>query len=231
MNMLQIPPTIKVQGLCKTYRMGNDVLQVLDDVSFEVAEGGMVAIMGPSGSGKTTLMNIIGAMDPPSRGRYFLAGQEVRQLNKHRLAGLRNHHIGFVFQNFNLLPHDSALENVALPLVYANAGRKKRYARAREMLERVGLADRASHRPVELSGGQRQRVAIARALVTRPSLLLADEPTGALDTKTGEEIMGLFEELNTEGLTVLVVTHDPEVAAHCRRILHIRDGRLLEEAP
>ncbi len=215
---------ITLENVTKVYRMGDVDVHALRGISLHVDEGEFVAIMGPSGSGKSTLMNIIGCLDTPTSGRYVLANQDVSRLNDTALAAVRNRRVGFVFQTFNLLPRTPALEQVELPLIYAGVPRGERRRRARAMLQRVGLGDRMHHQPTELSGGQQQRVAIARALVTRPSILLADEPTGNLDTKTGEEIMRLFKELHEEGLTIIMVTHEPDIAAWAQRIIHIRDG-------
>lgn len=209
------------------YRMGPTVVRALDGVDVRVDSGEFVAITGPSGSGKTTLMNIIGCLDQPDSGEYHLNGDAVEDLSPDRLARVRNRSIGFVFQNFNLLPRLTALENVEVPLVYGEMPRTERHERARLMLERVGLGDRADHRPNELSGGQRQRVAIARALATNPAILLADEPTGALDSTTGEEVMELFQDLNREGATIVLVTHEQAIAAHASRAIHILDGRVV----
>jgi putative ABC transport system ATP-binding protein len=217
---------IRAENLFKTYILGGQEVHALDDVSMSVEEGEMVAIRGPSGSGKSTMMNILGCLDRPDSGRYFLAGQDVSGMAKNALAEVRNRRIGFIFQNFNLLPRMSALENVELPLHYA--GRHDAVHAAKEAMKVVGLSDRSHHEPSQLSGGQRQRVAVARALVTNPAILLADEPTGALDSKTGEEILALFKELNAQGRTILVVTHDAQVAAHCQREIHIHDGKIVE---
>jgi putative ABC transport system ATP-binding protein len=215
---------IRAENLVKTYTLGGQVVRALDDVSLSIAEGEMVAIRGPSGSGKSTLMNILGCLDRPEFGQYILAGENVSELSKNALAEVRNRRIGFVFQNFNLLPRMSALENVELPLHYA--GRHDAAKAARHAMEIVGLTDRAHHGPNQLSGGQRQRVAVARALVTDPAIVLADEPTGSLDSKTGEEILGLFKALNAQGRTILVVTHDAQVAAHCQREIYLHDGKI-----
>jgi putative ABC transport system ATP-binding protein len=217
---------IHAEDLWRTYVMGSEEIHALHGVSFDVKANEYVAIMGPSGSGKSTLMNLIGCLDTPTRGRYVLRGKVVSEMNDDELAEIRNREIGFVFQTFNLLPRATALHNVELPLVYAGIPKADRLQRARQALEMVDLGDRVGHRPNELSGGQRQRVALARALVMGPSILLADEPTGNLDTATGEEIMRLFRKLHDDGNTIILVTHEKEVADHARRIIHIRDGRI-----
>jgi putative ABC transport system ATP-binding protein len=217
---------IRAEDLWRTYQMGSEEIHALRGVSFVIEKGEYVAVMGPSGSGKSTLMNLIGCLDTPSRGTYELRGKMVSQMNDDELAEIRNREIGFVFQTFNLLPRASALHNVELPLVYAGVPKEARLERARRSLELVDLADRMHHKPNELSGGQRQRVAIARALVMQPSILLADEPTGNLDSATGEEIMRLFDRLHHEGNTIILVTHERDIAEHARRALHIRDGRV-----
>jgi putative ABC transport system ATP-binding protein len=222
---------IRLQNISRLYRMGTETVYALRDVSFEVAKGEYVAIMGPSGSGKSTLMNLIGCLDTPSSGSYELNGTDVSQMNDNDLADVRNREIGFIFQTFNLLPRSNALHNVELPLVYAGMDNETRRRVALEALTNVGLADRVHHRPNEMSGGQRQRVAVARALVNRPSILLADEPTGNLDSKTGVEIMALFAELSRRGNTILVVTHEEDVARHARRIVRIRDGQIASDEP
>lgn len=217
---------IETHDLWKTYIMGDEEIHALRGVSVQIERGEYVAIMGPSGSGKSTLMNLIGCLDTPSRGSYLLNGKQVSQMNDNELARIRNEEIGFVFQTFNLLPRASALHNVELPLVYAGVPAKVRQERAKAALEKVELAHRMTHRPSELSGGQRQRVAIARALVNNPSILLADEPTGNLDTKTGLEIMALFARLHENGNTIVLVTHEADVAALANRAIHIRDGQV-----
>src|SRR5215210_4038948 len=218
---------IQVRDLRKTYQMGDIEVPALRGVSFQIRRGEFVAIMGPSGSGKSTLMNLLGCLDTPSAGQYILDGLPVEQLDRNLLAAVRNRKIGFVFQQFNLLPRQTAQENVALPLVYlGGVATTERLERAKEVLEQVGLGDRIHHRPKELSGGQQQRVAIARALITRPALLLADEPTGNLDSRASIEIMALFEELKQQGITVVLVTHEPDIAMHAARVLTVRDGLL-----
>jgi putative ABC transport system ATP-binding protein len=217
---------ILAEDLWRTYVMGAEEIHALRGVSFRVARGEYVAIMGPSGSGKSTLMNLIGCLDTPSKGTYILRGKVVSQMNDDELAAIRNREIGFVFQTFNLLPRASALHNVELPLVYAGVPKVQRLEQARRALEMVDLGARVNHKPNELSGGQRQRVAIARALVMHPSILLADEPTGNLDSATGEEIMRLFEKLHTEGHTIILVTHEREIAEHAHRTIQIRDGKI-----
>jgi putative ABC transport system ATP-binding protein len=222
---LTIGPVIEIQDLRKVYQMGDVEVQALRGVSLTICQGEMVAIMGPSGSGKSTLMNIIGCLDQPTAGVYRLAGEDVSRLNDDRLAEIRNRRIGFVFQSFNLLSRTDALANVELPLVYSGVGAGERRKRAVAALESVGLASRLHHRPNELSGGQQQRVAIARALVNRPSIIMADEPTGNLDSKAGAEVMGIFQRLNVEqGITVILVTHEPDIAEHTRRIVRLYDG-------
>ena len=221
---------LELKDICKTYLQGKLEVPVLKDVTLAVDEGEYVAIMGPSGSGKTTLMNIIGCLDSPTSGNYLLEGKNVAGISDKKMSDVRLHSIGFVFQSFYLLSRQSALDNVALPLLYAGVNRKERSEIARKALERVGLGDRTDFKPTQLSGGQCQRVAIARAIVNNPKILLADEPTGALDTKSGEQIMEIFQSLNQEGVTILMITHEPEIAAHAKRVLYIRDG-LLTAAP
>lgn len=222
---------IDAHGLAKTYRMGHEIIRALVSVDIRVKKGEYVAFMGPSGSGKSTLMNIVGALDTPSSGTYILNGRDVSTMSESDLATVRNKEIGFVFQTFNLLPRYTALDNVALPLVYAGYSRADRRERAMECLDSVGLGNRASHKPNELSGGQRQRVAIARALVNNPSIILADEPTGNLDSKTSYEIMALFRELNERGNTIIMVTHEEDIAAFAGRIIRLRDGIIESDAP
>jgi putative ABC transport system ATP-binding protein len=220
---------IELRGVRKVYDMGAERVHALAGVDLDLERGEYVAVMGPSGSGKSTLMNLLGCLDTPSSGSYHLNGVAVESLNDVELAAIRNREIGFVFQTFNLLARTSALENVELPLVYAGVHRRERREKARRALERVGLADRARHQPSELSGGQRQRVAIARALVNSPSILLADEPTGNLDSATSEEIMGLFDDLHGQGNTVILVTHEAEIAVHARRRVVLRDGKVVTD--
>jgi len=217
---------IEVRDLWKTYVMGSEEIHALRGVSIQIERGEYVAIMGPSGSGKSTLMNLIGCLDTPTKGSYLLNEKQVGQMNDNELAQIRNEEIGFVFQTFNLLPRASALQNVELPLVYAGVATRDRQARARGALEKVELGSRMTHKPNELSGGQRQRVAIARALVNNPSILLADEPTGNLDSKTGNEIMALFARLHQAGNTIVLVTHEAEIAAYAHRTIHLRDGQV-----
>jgi len=214
-----------MENIEKTFKMGGVDIRALNGVSFDIEEGEMPAITGPSGSGKSTLMHIMGCLERPDAGRYILAGEDVSRLSPNQLAEIRNHRIGFVFQTFNLLARMNALENVELPLLYAGNDHAK--TQAEEALKIVGLADRMTHEPNQLSGGQRQRVAIARAIVTDPTIILADEPTGNLDTKTGEEILALFRELNQQGRTVIIVTHEPDVARQCSRLIHLRDGHIV----
>ena len=224
-------PVIRVESLAKDYDTPAGPFPALKDVSLEVAPGEFVAIMGPSGSGKSTFMNILGCLDRPSRGRYLLAGRDVAKLDKDETAALRNRTIGFVFQGFNLLPRMSLADNVALPLVYSAIGHEERLARAGAMLEKVGLGGYAGSLPSRISGGQQQRVAIARALVNDPRLILADEPTGNLDSHTSEEIMGVFRALNDEGITVVLITHENDIALHARRLVRFLDGRIVEDRP
>ncbi|MEI8222037.1 MAG: ABC transporter ATP-binding protein, partial [bacterium] len=218
---------IRADGLSKTYQMGDVTVRALNGATFEVRTGEMMSIMGPSGSGKSTLMNILGCLDQPTSGTYWLDGTETSQLDDDELASIRNKKIGFVFQQFNLLARTSALEQVELPLLYAGVSQRRK--RALTALDRVGLADRSHHRPTELSGGQQQRVAIARALVGEPAIILADEPTGALDSRTSEEVMAIFQQLNREGITVVFVTHERDIAEHTRRIIRLTDGRIASD--
>ena len=230
--MADAPDVIRVEGVTKVYHMGSQTVHALRGVDMRVKSGEMIAVMGHSGSGKSTLMNMLGCLDVPTSGDYYLDGVHVNGLNKNQLADLRNQKLGFVFQGFNLLARTSALENVELPLLYDRSGKKRdTRALARRSLERVGLGERVDHHPSELSGGQQQRVAIARALVTTPTVLLADEPTGNLDSRTSVEIMALFQELNEEGVTILIVTHEPDVACYAKRLVEVRDGRILRDEP
>lgn len=222
---------IQIKDLKKIYQMGQTEVRALNGVSFDINKNEYIAVMGPSGSGKSTLMNMIGCLDTPTEGTYILNGNNVSELNDAELAEARNREIGFVFQTFNLLPRTDCLSNVELPLIYAGMRSSERKRRAMETLEKVGLGDRMDHKPNELSGGQRQRVAVARALVNNPSILLADEPTGNLDTKTGEEIMNLFEDLYRAGNTIIVVTHENDIAEHARRIIRLRDGVIESDEP
>jgi putative ABC transport system ATP-binding protein len=220
---------IRLEGITRQFRMGAEILKVLKGIDLSIQRNEYVALMGPSGSGKSTLMNLLGCLDTPSGGKYFLNGTEVSHLTDDELAEIRNKEIGFVFQTFNLLPRSTALENVALPLVYAGMRESERKARATEVLEQVGLSDRMSHKPNELSGGQRQRVAVARALVNRPSIILADEPTGNLDSKTSQEIMRLFGDIHKAGNTVILVTHEEDIAAHAHRVIRMLDGEIAQD--
>ena len=215
---------IRTEHIAKVYVMGTEEVHALRDISITIKQGEYVALMGPSGSGKSTLMNMIGCLDTPSKGQYFLDGQDVSRMTDNQLAEVRNKKIGFVFQTFNLLPRSTALDNVTLPLIYAGFSKSERVVRGEKVLNQVGLGDRMSHQPNELSGGQRQRVAVARALVNNPALILADEPTGNLDSKTSIEIMGLFQEIHRNGNTIVVVTHEEEIAQHAHRIIRLKDG-------
>jgi putative ABC transport system ATP-binding protein len=222
-------PLIRLEDVAKTYRMGDVEVHALRRVSLTIEQGEFTAVMGASGSGKSTLMNILGCLDRPTRGRYLLEGKEVSRFSSDQLAVVRNHTVGFVFQNFNLLSRTSALENVELPLLYAGVPTAERHARAREALGRVGLGERADHHPNQMSGGQQQRVAIARALVNRPRVILADEPTGNLDSRTSAEVMALFQELGKAGITVVLVTHEPDISEYSGRIIVMRDGRIVSD--
>ena len=217
-------PIIEIEKLVRNFKLGKQLIKVLKSISFSINKNEYVALMGPSGSGKSTLMNLIGCLDTPTSGKYILNQQDVSQLTDDELAEIRNKEIGFVFQTFNLLPRATALDNVALPLIYAGFSKKEREERAMEVLKQVGLGDRVKHKPNELSGGQRQRVAVARALVNKPSIILADEPTGNLDSKTSNEIMGLFDTIHKAGNTIILVTHEEEIALHAQRIIRLKDG-------
>lgn len=225
------PPLIQVEGLCRTYAVGEVEVPALRGIDLRIERGEFVAVMGPSGSGKSTFMNLLGCLDHPDAGRYLLEGEDVSRFNADQLAAVRNRALGFVFQSFNLLPRATALENVELPLIYAGVSAAERHRRAQEKLALVGLAERALHLPSQLSGGQQQRVAIARALVNGPALILADEPTGALDSRTSLELMALFQTLNAEGMTLVLVTHELDIAQFAERMLHFKDGQLVEDKP
>ncbi len=220
---------LKLTNVMKTYKMGGQDIHALDDVSIEIERGEYIAIMGPSGSGKSTMMNILGFLDIPDKGKYYFNDKDTTGMNESELALARNRSVGFIFQTFNLLPRETALENVELPLIYSGASRTQRRKTADKVLDMVNLGHRKHHRPNELSGGERQRVAIARALVNNPDIILADEPTGNLDTKTGDEIMLILDKLNEQNKTIILVTHDPEIALHARRVIHIRDGKIISE--
>ena len=217
---------IEIRDIIRDFQLGQETVHVLKGIDLDIETGDYVAIMGPSGSGKSTLMNLLGCLDTPTAGTYILNGKDVSQMSDDELAEIRNTEIGFVFQTFNLLPRTTALDNVALPMVYAGASKSERHKRASEVLTDVGLADRMDHKPNQLSGGQRQRVAVGRALVNKPSIILADEPTGNLDSKTGHEIMALFDEIHKAGNTVIMVTHEEEIAAHAHRVIRLRDGMI-----
>jgi len=222
---------IKIKNLNKVYKTGSICVKALKNINLQVHKREFVSIMGPSGSGKSTLMNILGCLDKPTEGIYELDGQSVQGMNDNQLAVIRNRKIGFIFQSFNLIPRISALKNVELPMIYAGVPAKERKERAVKALERVGLKERMDHKPNELSGGQKQRVAIARSLVNDPSVIFADEPTGNLDTKSGNEIMGIFQQLNEEGVTIIMVTHEPDIAQHTKRMIVCRDGEIIEDTP
>ena len=222
---------IRLEKISRHYRVGSEVVKALQEISLSIKKNEFVAMMGPSGSGKSTLMNVLGCLDTPTGGHYFLNGLDVSKMTDNELADVRNREIGFIFQTFNLLPRSTALENVMLPLIYAGVSKQERIKRATEALESVQLADRMNHKPNELSGGQRQRVAVARALVNKPSLILADEPTGNLDSKTSVEIIGLLEEIHRKGNTIVLVTHEEDIAEHAHRIIRLRDGRIEEDKP
>lgn len=217
---------IRIESLSKHYKVGTEVVKALRSISLSISKNEYFALMGPSGSGKSTLMNILGCLDSPTAGKYFLNNQDVSQMTDNQLAEIRNKEIGFVFQTFNLLPRSTALDNVALPLIYSGISKEERQAKARKVLDQVGLSDRMDHKPNELSGGQRQRVAVARALVNNPSIILADEPTGNLDSKTSIEIMGLFHEIHQAGNTIILVTHEEDIALHAHRIIRLLDGEI-----
>ncbi len=219
-------PLIKIANIKRDFALGNEIVYVLKGIDLEIEKGEYVALMGPSGSGKSTLMNLLGCLDTPTSGTYILNGKDVSQMHDDELADIRNKEIGFIFQTFNLLPRTTALDNVALPMIYAGHSKSERTTRATEVLHQVNLADRMDHQPNQLSGGQRQRVAIARALVNKPSIILADEPTGNLDSKTSEEIMALLEEIHQKGNTIIVVTHEEDIADHAKRIIRMRDGMI-----
>ena len=223
------PPVVEARELEKTYVMGEQKVHALQGITLRIEGGEFVAVMGSSGSGKSTFMNLVGCLDKPTKGLYLLSGKDVGKLSRDQLARVRGQQIGFVFQGFNLLPRTTAIENVELPMLYQGISSKERHQRASEALSRVGLGDRLDHTPAQLSGGQQQRVAIARALVNRPKLLLADEPTGNLDSRTSVEVMGIFQELNEQGLTVLLVTHEPDIAEHARRVVTFKDGHVLTD--
>lgn len=222
-------PLLRIEQVVKQYKMGGEIVRALDEVSLNIWHGDFLAIIGPSGSGKSTLMNVIGCLDSPSEGKYWLDGEEVSKQSENKLATIRNNKIGFIFQSFNLLAKLTALENVELPLIYRGVPAKRRKELALTALDKVGLAERMDHRPAQLSGGQQQRVAIARALAGEPPILLADEPTGALDTRTSKEVMELIQNLNKQGHTIILITHDPEVSRQAKRVVRIQDGRLSEE--